>query len=223
MKNKTPNEKKNAKKAPLFSWKYLVYDFVKVTGALPGIVWFRTKVIWEGTEAPKALRGGALLISNHLGFFDPIYLMFGVWFRRHHFICSKELAQSKVGPLLRRVLCIPIDRENFNTDSFREITAHLSAGELVTMFPEGHINTAEEKTQVASFKSGMILLALRAGTPIVPVFIRPKTKWWQRLVMVIGEPIDIRTRYGERPTFAQIDEAARDLQKKENELYSYIR
>lgn len=220
---KANSDEKKAKKPPLFSWKYLIYDFVWINGALPGLLWFRTRILRTEKNSRKALRGGALLISNHIGFFDPIYLMFAVWNRRHHFICSKELAQSRVGPLLKRCLCIPIDRENFNTDSFREITAHLSGGELVTMFPEGRINTAEEKTQIAAFKSGMILMALRAGTPIVPIYIRPKKHWWERLTVVIGEPMDIREKYGARPTFRQIDEAAQELHRREEELSTYIK
>ena len=31
---------------------------------------------------------------NHDGFFDPIYLMFAIWYRRHRFICRKEFFDS---------------------------------------------------------------------------------------------------------------------------------
>lgn len=220
MKEKTADAK--AKKSPRFAWKYFVYDFVWIGGALPGLIWFRPKIIREGSRSREALRGGALLVSNHIGFFDPIYLMFGVPTRRHHFICSKELSEHRIGPWLRRCLCIPIDRENFTADSFREITSHLSAGELVTMFPEGRINTDGGEGGVAAFKSGMILMALRARTPIIPVYLRPKTHWWQRLVVVIGEPFDVAERYGARPTFSQIDAAAEELHRKEEELSTLI-
>ncbi len=202
--------------AKLFSLKYLVHDFVKVTAALPGLLWLRPRWKSETGNARKRIRGGAVVIANHAGFFDPIYLMFAVWYRRHHFICGKEFFESKSRWCFEEFLCIPVDRQNFNLGSLRQISDELKSGSLVSLFPEGHIN--DGSGQMAAFKSGMVLMALQGKAPIVPIYCRPKAHFWNRLTVVIGEPIDIIARCGKRPSMQQIDEIAAELQRKEEEL-----
>ena len=102
-------------------------------------------------------------------------------------------------------------------DSFREITSHLKDGDIVSMFPEGHVNE-DTSGAVASFKSGMVLMAMCSGAPIVPIYIRKPAHRYNRVVMVIGEPVDITERYGLRPSFAQVEELADLLHDKETEL-----
>lgn len=207
------------RKSPLFGLRYLFYDFVKLTAAPLGLLWLRPKVIYENKNARRRVRGGALLIANHTGFIDPIYLQFGVWYRRHHFICLKELfAQPFTRWLFGHFLCIPIDRENFRLESFREITGRLRAGELVSMFPEGRV----ENGGLAAFKSGMALMAAHAGVPIVPVCIRPRRRFTSRLVMAVGEPVET-ARYGGKPSLADIDDITAALQDKEARLQAKLR
>ena len=203
-------------KMPLFSWRYLLYDFTKLTAALPGLLWMRPKWIFENDAAKKRLRGGYLLIANHAGFFDPIYLMFAIWYRRHRFICGKEFFDSKAAWLFRGFGCIPVDRQNFGIDSLRQITGALRAGSIVSLFPEGHIN--DGSGQMAAFKSGMVLMALQGKAPIVPIYLDPPAHWYNRLRLVIGEPIDVIARYGSRPSMPQIEEIVSLLQSKEEEL-----
>lgn len=196
---------------------YLFYDFVKLTSALPGFIVFRPKRIYENEAAKEKIRGGALIISNHIGFFDPIYLMFAVWYRRHHFICRAEFFKSKARLLFKGFHCIPIDRENFSMDSFRTITAHLTGGKLVSMFPEGHISGEQ-----AAFKSGMVLMAVKGGAPIVPVYIKKREHFYNRLTVVIGAPVDAAAFCGARPAFAKIGELTAYLQTKEDELKKLV-
>lgn len=204
------------KKAPLFAAEYFFYDFVKLTAAIPGLVWFRPKVLYASEAAKKKIKGGALLISNHTAVFDPIYLQIAVWYRRHRFVCLKEFFEGRGGWFFKSFLCIPIDRENFNISSFREITDHLKRGELVSMFPEGHIN--DETEGVAAFKSGMVLMAIRSGVPILPVYVRRFEGFPHRLTMAVGEVIDVTKLYGGRPTMSQIEEISSLLYEKEDEL-----
>ena len=142
--------------------------------------------------------------------------MFAVWYRRHHFICGKEFFETKSRWLFKNFLCIPVDRQNFGMDSLRQITGELRAGSLVSLFPEGHIN--DGSGQMAAFKSGMVLMALQGRVPIVPMYFKEPVRWYNRLRLVIGEPIDIVARYGTRPSLSQIDEIVALLQDREEEL-----
>ena len=213
-------EQAKRQKAKLFSFRYFFYDFIKITGALPGLIWLRPKWIYETPTAKKRLRNGCIVISNHYSFFDPVYLMYAIWYRRHHFICGKEFFESKYKKWFQAFLCIPIDRENFRMDSLRQITDELKSGSLITLFPEGHIN--DGSGQLAGFKSGMVLMALQGKAPIVPVYFKPKEHFYNRLRVAIGEPLDIISRYGSRPTFSQIEQIASELQAKEEALKTLV-
>ncbi len=193
---------------------YLFYDLVAVTAALPGLIAFRPKLLYESDNAKHKLHGGMLLISNHAGYIDPVYLMLTLCTRRHHFVCTKNIFESSKfhSWLFRQFHCIPIDKENFSISSLRRITDELKAGHLVTMFPEGRVVGEGDS---APFKSGMVLMALQANCPIMPVFIKPQRHFWNRLRLVLGEPVDVRAMLGPRPGLAEIDEAAKLLQEKE--------
>ena len=208
--------KEKTKKKKIFSWKYFFVDFVRITGAIPTLLLYRPKIIYENKAAKKKIRGGALLISNHNCFFDPIYVMLAVWYRRHHFICNKDFYDTKAKWFLEHVLCIPIDINNPGFQTMKEINDHLTKGELVSMFPEGHIN--DGSGEMRQFKSGMVLMSMRAKVPIVPVYVREHRPRYARLRVIVGEPIDINQLYPDRPTMSDIEEITNRLYQKENEL-----
>ncbi len=198
-----------------------IYDFVKIT-AIPGLLYYRPKYIHFEHEPKERIRGGALVISNHVGFADPIYVMMGIWYRRHRFVCMKEFYEKKfVAWLFNRFHCIPIDRENFNIASFREIIDALKNDEMVSMFPEGHVNF--EGDGLNQFKSGMVLMALMSGKPVVPVYIENRKSVFERLKIGIGAPFDVTAVYGRRPNMKQVGEIADMLFRKEEELRNYCR
>lgn len=211
-------EKQN--KAPLFSPGNFVIDFIRVTGAIPTLLLLRPKKIFTSDKAKKKIRGGALIIANHTEFIDPVYLMTIFWYRRHHFIASEEIMNSGAGGFLRACGCIKIDRNNVTMNTMREITDRLKSGEVVSMFPQGRISD-DEKAE-AGFKSGMTLMAIRSGAPIVPVYIEKRKSFFSRLKVVIGERVSVTELYGERPTFAEIDAATKLLYEREKQLKTLI-
>ena len=197
-------------------FKNFFYDFVLFTGALPGFIWLHPRYLYKSPEAKKHIKGGALVVSNHISLFDPVYLLFTIWYRRHRFVCIQELCSH---PLARwfftKARCIPIDRENMNLGSMREIIDALKNEEIVTLFPEGHIN--ESKEPLDTFKSGVVLMSIMSGKPIVPVYIHKKPGFGG-LTVVIGEVLDPMLLYGRRPTSAEIGEISELLRQRAHEL-----
>lgn len=207
-------------KAPLFSPKYFLIDFIRVTGAIPTFLWLRPKKIFASEKAKQKLRGGALIIANHTDFVDPVFLMATFWYRRHRFIASEEIMDSSAGGFLKACGCIKIDRSNVTMNTMREITDTLKSGEVVSMFPQGRISAGEDEG--AGFKSGMTLMAIRSGAPIVPVYVKPRNGFFDRLTVVIGERVSVTELYGDRPTFAEIDAATKLLYERENQLKDLV-
>lgn len=200
------------KKAKLFKLRYWFFDLVKITGAIPGILVFRPKIKYENQAARKVIRGGAILIGNHAGFIDPLYMMLSVWYRRHHFVCAKEFFDAKAGIFLKGFQCIGVSRTNFDMNSFKEIVARLNEGCIVSLFPEGHIN---EEEGLGAFKSGMVMMALKSDVPIIPMYYRkPRIPVINRLRVAIGEPIDIKKMYGPHPTMSEINSITDILYEK---------
>lgn len=228
-----------------------VYDFVLVT-ASPALLWFRPKKIYENENAKKKVRGGALMISNHNSMVDPMYLMLCIWYRRHHYVCAKELYSTPFRRwLFTQFLTIPIDRENFGMSSFKEITGRLKKGDLCVIFPEGHVvrenngeRTEEEggdpgessdessgapkkelekkSPMLDNLKSGMVLMAYQSGVPVWPVYVRKDKGFFGRLRIAIGEPVDVKALLGNMPTMDRIEEVSRMLGEKENRLKALV-
>ncbi len=207
------------KKAKLFSLRCLLMDLIRITGALPGLVWLRPKIRYTAKQAKKRLRGGVLVIANHTSFIDPACMMYVLWYRRLYFVCHQAFVETKAGPFFRAAGClIPINADNFSVGSFRSITESLRDGKAVTLFPEGHVNKGDEMLE---FKSGMVLISMQSKRPIVPVYLKPRRHWYSRLKAVVGEPVDITSLSEGRPAFSKIQEVTALLRKREEELEAF--
>ena len=207
------------KQAKLFSLRCLLMDLIRITGALPGLVWLRPKIRDTAKQAKKRLRGGVLVIANHTSFIDPACMMYVLWYRRLYFVCHQAFVETKAGPFFRAAGClIPINADNFSVGSFRSITESLRDGKAVTLFPEGHVNKGDEMLE---FKSGMVLISMQSKRPIVPVYLKPRRHWYSRLKAVVGEPVDITALSEGRPAFSKIQEVTALLKKREEELEAF--
>jgi 1-acyl-sn-glycerol-3-phosphate acyltransferase len=194
---------------------YFWYDFVKVTGIIPGLIWIRPKVIRVGQKCPK---GGVLISSNHPTFLDPITILTAFPWRRPHCLVTKDLYKNRLMTfLLKRMHCIQVDKDNFSMASFHETVDCLKDGRAVVIFPEGQVNRGDGR-EVQAFKSGAILMAHRANAPILPVYIVKREKWYRTQRVVVGEPFDVKAAVGPIPTMEQMERVTGQLREKELEL-----
>jgi len=197
---------------------HLLYDFVKLTGALPALIWMRPKVHYM-TKKQK-FKGGMLVASNHTGFTDPIKCMLPLWYRRVNSLATANLYDTKLKNwFFNQMHCIKVDKENFNMETFHQVTERLNQNKLVLIFPEGGINAKSE--HVMSFKSGAILMAHKTGKPVLPMYVSKQKKWWHRVHIIIGDPIDVSSMCGKMPTLQQLNEISAYVRKKEIELEEY--
>lgn len=195
---------------------YFFYDFVKVTGVPLMWLFLRPKFIYENKQAKQKIKGGALLISNHSGSIDPIIALFPLWYRRQHFIATKELFNTKVKRwFFTRFHCIEIDRDNMTMDSFKRIISYMKEGKIVSMFPEGRITNTEE---VQKFKSGAVLMSILAQRPILPIYQQKRKNIFQRQRIIIGQPIDVVKILNGKPSLSEIDRISELLREKEKQL-----
>ena len=149
----------------------------------------------RGTEnEPTTDQGAYLVIANHRTWADPIYLCCVLKHGQPHFMAKKELCKIPLLNLLIRALgAYPVNRGGADVGAIKHTIEMLKAGVCVGMFPQGHrYNKVDpRKTPV---KTGAAMIALKAGVPVLPVFIKVKNNkhfFLCRKEVIVGKPISI--------------------------------
>jgi 1-acyl-sn-glycerol-3-phosphate acyltransferase len=174
--------------------------------------------------------GGAVLVSNHLSYFDFAYAGLGALpsGRLVRFMAKDEVFNHKIsGPLMRGMGHIPVDR-NAGAASFRAAVNALKAGEIVGVFPEATISRSFE---LKAFKSGAIRMAQAASVPVLPMIIWGSQRVWTKghpkrlgrtnvpITLSIGEPIPAGRKDDADEINRQLRAAMNDLLKQAQESY----
>lgn len=197
-----------------FKEKRWFYDLGFVTGIWPLIAWFRPKKIF--IHKRYKIKGGAVLCYNHRSYFDFMSTLMAVIFRRHRVISIEEMIEKKFNRwVMTHLLIIPINKDNFTIESYKQITTVLKGGGLIDIFPEGSLNDSDEMLE---FKDGPALFALRCKVPIIPIYIRKRKNVFERMRFYFGDPIDLNELGF---TKDNLHEATLLLQDKMNELKEF--
>jgi 1-acyl-sn-glycerol-3-phosphate acyltransferase len=169
------------------------YDFLRILARMAGTLAFRIR--WTGAEN-FPVTGGALICANHQSFFDPP-LVGLTCNRRMNYLARDTLFKSRLlGPLIRFLDAIPIDREGGGLAGLKETLRRLKAGEQVLIFPEG---TRTSDGEVGTLKPGFCSVTRRSRVPLVPVGIDGAYQAWPRsaklpglgrIAIVIGERME---------------------------------
>lgn len=118
-------------------------------------------------------RGGALLVCNHVSFIDALVVVAAVG-RPIRFVMDHRLYHAPVlHPLMRACGVIPIaprrDDPALLDRGYDRIAAHLRAGDLVGIFPEGKITRHGD---LNAFRRGVETIVARTPVPVVPLALR---------------------------------------------------
>ncbi len=115
--------------------------------------------------------GGALLAPNHVTFVDGLLLVASVP-REIRFLAEESYFRRWwSGPVLRAIGAIPVSAgggPRVVLRALREAGAHLAAGHVVCIFPEGQLTRTGS---MQAFRRGMERIARGRGAPIVPVHL----------------------------------------------------
>lgn len=211
---------KKKKKDNIFSFKYFLYDFTRITGAIPMWLWMRPKIYYVGNKKEIKKIKSTLIMSNHTGMLDCVLIHFAFIHRRLWFLALHELFNTKLKNwFFRRVNCIEINRENMNISSYNNMVDYLKKDKAVCIFPEGKIEST--KNEIQSFKLGITFISIMNKTPIIPVYIERRKNFWHREKIVVGEPIYLHEYCSPIPTMPEIEKAGEILYNKEQELKKY--
>ncbi|MBA2442909.1 MAG: 1-acyl-sn-glycerol-3-phosphate acyltransferase [Rubrobacter sp.] len=112
---------------------------------------------------------GALVVaSNHRRYLDPVFISMAVP-RRLQWMGKKELFVPPLDRFFYLIGSFPVDRKGGGRAALRTALEYLSQGAALGIFPEGTRRRAYDPEEAP--KSGAVMLAVRSGAPMIPVYI----------------------------------------------------
>ena len=143
----------------------MFYQIVRMIGYLLVHLFWSIEI--KGEDSIKQ-EGPLILAANHVSYLDPIVLGISVK-RQIFFITKKEIFEVPfLGLILKSLDAIPVGRNRVNISSMKKSISLLKSGHILGIFPEG---TRSLNGNLLEFNTGMIKIALKTGSPIVPVGI----------------------------------------------------
>jgi len=165
-------------------------------------LFYRLRVVgWE--NVPKA--GGVILCSNHISYNDPIVLCL-VSKRVVHMVAKKQLFTNRFfGFLLRKLNAIPVNREKADMATYKAVTKVLLDGGVVGIFSQG---TRMKDFDSKDAKAGVALFAMKGSADVVPVYIDTTYRFFSRITVRFGKPVDLEAYRGVKLKTEGLAEAA---------------
>lgn len=178
-------------------------------------------------RAPQPAHGGALILANHRGPVDPLFIFASNFFRREgyvprvvEFMTASEYCELPgfLGWIVKHMRVIPVARTGSDMEAAKEALRRLKQGRIVGVFPEGRLNTGDG---LLAGNPGIAWLALRGGVPVYPVFIHNAPRagggmvepfyTFQKVRVTYGEAIDLSRFQKVRPTPEVLQQVTRYL------------
>ena len=156
--------------------------------------------------------GGAIVCANHSSWVDPIIIMVSVprSVQLHAMAKQEIMTWPFVGWLARKCGVFGVDRGHADIAAVKTALSYLKGGEKLLIFPEGTRVSAED---AASAKSGVAMMAVRSGVPIIPMYLQSGKKLFHRTHVAIGEPIYPKIA-GRRGTAEEYHAIAEDVMRR---------
>ncbi len=163
--------------------------------------------------------GPVILAVNHSHNIDGP-MVIGVAPRASHFLVKTEAFVGPLGPFMRAVGQLEVDRSTADRTAVTRALDVLKEGGVLGIFPEG----SRGEGDFAALRAGLAYFAVRGGAPIVPVAVLGSAEKSGRLIkalpplrsrvdVVFGDPFDAGDGSGRR-TRKALDEATERIQKQ---------
>ena len=162
----------------------------------------RIKVVGR-ENVPK--EGAFILAVNHKSNLDPVIA--GAFCPRQlTFMAKEELFKNPLfGGLIKRLGAFPVSRGKGDVGAIKGAFAILKNQKAMLMFPQGH---RMKDGQRGTAQTGVVMIAHKMQVPVVPFCISGEYKFWGKMKLTLGEPIDFSEYYGEKLDSSKMHELA---------------
>lgn len=162
------------------------YGFLRAIGWIAFHSFYNLHYIGK-ENIPK--KGSYIFASNHRSYTDPVIISIPTRVS-FSYMAKEELFKNKLFSLLIRSLgAFPVSRGKGDTRAIDESMKRLNEGSNLIIFPEG---SRSMDGTVGKGKTGVALIAAKAGVPVIPVgiiFKGSKLKFRQKVIVAFGKEI----------------------------------
>lgn len=153
----------------------------------------------------KVKDGACVYVCNHYGLFDAVFPAATTW-EGIHYLAKKENFEAPIlGWLLGKVKAICANRDGNDVRAILDCFKCLKNGEKICIFPEGTRNKTE--AEILPFHHGAAAIAIKCKTPILPIMMYKRPRFFRRTHVLIGEPFELTEYYDRKLTEAEFEEA----------------
>ncbi len=163
-------------------------------------------------------KGPFIIAANHLDWTDVPLIVMHVHHRAVYMAKEEYFMNKKMRWLVRFMGSFPVKRGEADRQALRTAEEQIKKGNMLVIFPEG---TRSRTYTMARAHSGMGMIALRTGVPVVPVAIWGSEKVFKKfrtpVTISYGQPIVLKPK-GNKITREDIDEATETIMHKIAEM-----
>ena len=186
---------------------------------LPITLFFPTRIIGK----KNLIKGKSIWACTHQSNLDIMIISTKI-FTRMYALGKSELFKNKLfGGYLKKLGCVPVKRGQVDLTAVKSCLKILKDKQKpLVIFPTG--TRTSEPDEVENLKNGVVMFALKAKAPIVPMVLVRKAKFLRRNRLVVGEPIDITPfldKKADKETYAEIIQILGHRMEELIERYSY--
>lgn len=146
----------------------------------------------------KVKDGAYVYVCNHYTLLDPVYTAATTW-EGIHYVGKRSLENTPVIRwLVRKAKAITVSRDGKDVRGLLDCFKCLKNGEKVAIFPEGTRNKSGEG--MLPFKHGAAAMAIKTKTPVVPVVIYKKPRYFRVAHILVGDPFEFTEYYDKKLT-----------------------
>ena len=159
----------------------------------------------------KVKDGACIYICNHYGLMDPAYTAATTW-EGIHYVGKKEIFETPIlSWVARKAKAISVNRNGNDVRGLLDSFKCLKNGEKICIFPEGTRN--KTGGEMLPFHHGAAVMAIKCQTPIIPVVIYSKPRFFRCTHILIGEPIELSEYYGKKMSEEELGKVDEDLRQ----------
>ena len=171
--------------------------FVKITGFIPQLLFFRLKVHYENKAVQnRYIKGSAIIASNHHTLIDFAVVLYTFWTRTLRCLMAEILYKKNVflTTLIKALGGIRVNRDAHDFSFLEKSCEILRKGGVIEIYPEARI-AGNNEPKPLPFKPSVIYLAMTSGAPIIPVYTNGKYFDKERARIIIGTPVYVKDWY----------------------------
>lgn len=190
------------------------YDLFRGTLKIFSKTFYKFRVV--GLEnVPK--EGNVIVAANHKSNLDPIFLASAMDTREVAGVAKKELFENKIlAKILRGANTIPINRDNPDLSTIKNILNAIKEGYILAMFPEG---TRVKEPGFGEAKAGLSMFAIKSKAVVVPVSIVTNYMPFNRVTIYFDKPISFEEYYKQKLTSKDYERLSQNVLEVIKENY----